>query len=345
MEKEFTIAYITGRNDPKSEWFFSSLCRQITNEKIHVVIIDYWSWFDKKMRQDKFGLDWLAADPRKEKLLSLTVSEPKPNVYQGPLRKTQREYWAASSTRNTAAILCQTDYIVYVDDLSILYDGWLANACHAVWHNYVVFGAYLKAEGLSCVDGKPNKPLDVLIAENQQHLDSRYKVGSSAGIVKCPGSMMFGCSFGMPISLFEETNGFDEACDSLSFEDVPFGIRLEKFDVPIFYNRNMMTLENNELHFSPGNQKVIRFDTKKDRSLNIDEWQKIDESNVPQWLQEGLDIDYSHFILRWAQNNKRTYFNEHTIKQHREYYKRTKQFLPATMPKHSLQTGRLLTEM
>jgi hypothetical protein len=198
--------------------------------------------------------------------------------------------------------------------------------------------------GIEAIDGELSIPLKTIIAENPQHLDSRYHHGSNAGVGIGYGSWFFGCSFAGPLRDFIDVEGFDEGCDTLSFEDVTFGIRLENARKKLHYNRNMMTVENNELHFAEGNAKMIRFDVKQDRSLNQDPWSVIDENNPPAWLKGG-DIDYSHFMLRWSQNNTQPYFIEHPLKNHRYYYQETEKFLPALAPERSLQTGQPLEDM
>jgi hypothetical protein len=349
----FTICYVTARRNPRFEWFCLGLRDQVKDHHgpIHLIVLDYFSQFDNRFNYFNEIAGQAKLLPR---IKSLTVSAPLPTVYQGKHRKTKRNYWAASTMRNTGFVLCETKQIAFIDDLSYPCEGWLDNLWYAVEKELICFGAYIKVSGFGVSDaGVPTHTRDEALKDPSSHIDGRYRQFSdrirnakdNGGIRPCGGEWLFGCSFTMPLEAALKINGFDEGANGLSFEDSTAGLRLANAGYELNYCPNMLSIENDELHFEAGNtDEVIRFDVKQDRSLNQDPWSVIDEENPPAWLK-GEDIDYSHFMLRWSQNNAQPYFMEYDLKNHRYYYQETGMFLPAVAPKRSLQTGQLLEEM
>src|ERR1043165_3971320 len=100
MTPSLTITYVTGRKDPKIDWFFDSLDRQIEGSGVTI---------NEVIVVSRYYLDYES--------LFLTQVKPKPNVWQGEHRLTKEDWWAMSNARNTALCLCKADYIAYVDDL------------------------------------------------------------------------------------------------------------------------------------------------------------------------------------------------------------------------------------
>lgn len=259
-----TIAYFTNRKDPKIEWFSATLQREINITGFapsEIIIVDFYADEPERRKfiQEKI-VNWTALTPK------MWHIAPKPTVWQGKYRKTSQNHFAASNARNTAFAQCSSDYIVCVDDLSVLSDGWLNQVKHAAEHKYVVLGSYKKVLKM-IVD--PSGAYS--FQDFPPGVDSRWANGSSSGIVRAGGSWMFGCSFGLPISFAEKVNGFDELCDSVGMEDVEFGIRLERSGCPLFYNRNMLTYESEEEHSAPGNEKFVR-ESKMHKTGVMSDW-------------------------------------------------------------------------
>ena len=92
-----------------------------------------------------------------------------------------------------------------------------------------------------------------IISSGAEIIDSRWPYGSDTGIKPCTGHFFFGCSFGVPMEAVIVTNGFDEYHDGLGAEDCDFGQRLQRAGFKLFYNRNALTCESEELHRQPGN--------------------------------------------------------------------------------------------
>lgn len=257
-----TLAYFTNRREPHFEWFCNTLSRELKANpgvEVDMLVIDYHA--EDPDRREAFQHVFSTLTGRS----SIRVVEPKPCAVQGRYRKTSANYFAASNARNTAFALCRTNYIACVDDLSALNPGWLGQVLHAEQHKYVVLGAYKKVLELRVgndgwISYTPFPP----------GVDSRWAQGSDNGIVRAGGSWMFGCSFGLPITAAEKVNGFDELCDMVGMEDVEFGIRLERAGCELYYNRNMLTYESEEMHSAPGNEKFIRESVPHKSGVNSD---------------------------------------------------------------------------
>lgn len=251
FDTPFTIAYFTCRKDPKIEWFFRSLNRELKNnwKNVNIIIIDYYYQFDNINRKDEFK--------NKYEIYTNNVKHisPKPSPIQGKYKVTKDNYFAASSARNTAFINCETSYIVCIDDLTVVKEGWLDVVLWGVKNNYVVYGSYAKVNKLECLeDGSFSFDKDSI------QLDSRFnnQVINNDFATRVAGSWLFGCSFAMPLKLAFKIDGFSEICDTIGSEDSEFGIRLNRVTTDIYYSRQMMTLEDDLLHFTPGNIKFIR---------------------------------------------------------------------------------------
>ena len=136
-----TIAYMTNRREPRVDWFFASLARELSTAaagelgNLRCVVVDFWA--DESGRRATFA----ALAPAGVELVHVP---PKPTVWQGPHRLTGRDYFAAASARNTALCLAPDGWIAYVDDLSVLLPGWLAACRQGCQVHGVVCGAYKK---------------------------------------------------------------------------------------------------------------------------------------------------------------------------------------------------------
>lgn len=275
---KISLAYFTARSDPRFSWFCDSLCRQASPADLvamQIVFVDGKlpaltpEAADLYFRRDgRFPLadeahhvwarrDQLAAAVRgRFKYLHIP---PLPCEWQGPFRLTQKDWFCAANSRNTAFIVAEHPYIVCVDDLSILGPIWLAQVRHAADSGYCVCGQYKKLLEMKVVDGEL-----VSFTDNPKGVDSRWGAGSDSGIVPWHGSGMFGCSFGVPTALVDKVDGCDSWCNGAGAEDYDFGIRLQRAGGQFFLNRNMLTLESEEGHSEepslPREAKFVAFD-------------------------------------------------------------------------------------
>jgi hypothetical protein len=120
-------------------------------------------------------------------------------------------------------------------------------------------------------------------------IDHRLSV-YKADISPCSGGHMYGSSFCMPLKVYLDLNGQNEACDSCAGEDYEFGIRVERAGHKIFYNKNMLIHESN-VAFGEDTQNInVRYDP----SLDPTECRtRLNYSGIPQ---------FSHYLLYQAHN-------------------------------------------
>lgn len=251
-----TIAYFTNRRNSRFQWFADSLVRQLSAADLaglQIVVVDARLWNADSQGQNDTSVSLIGNNGTRMKELADIVAgrfqylhvPPKPSVWQGPWRQAAVESFAASNARNTALIVAEKPYLLCVDDLSVLAPGWADNARHAVNHGYVVCGAYQKLRDMEVKNG------ELVMCDHGYRggLDTRWDKGSAGGIVPWSGSGLFGCSFGVPVDLAVKVDGFDSFCDGQGAEDYDFGIRLERAGGKFYYNRNMLTFEDEAAHF------------------------------------------------------------------------------------------------
>lgn len=242
-----TIAYFTCRYEPKIEWFFTSLNRELNGiwDNINIIIIDYYLQFDENnARLHKFQKHY-------ENYISsnnVIHISPKPSPLQGKYKISTNTYFCASNARNTAFIYCNTDYIACIDDLTVIKEGWLDVVRWGQTNNCIVYGSYAKVKKLS-MDEEGKYTFDETSLKTG--LDSRFNNPMIYNNFsnKVEGSWLFGCSFGLPLSLALTVDGFDETCDGMGAEDYDFGIRLGRITNEIYYSKQMFTYEDDDLHF------------------------------------------------------------------------------------------------
>lgn len=315
MKPKISIIYSTNREQPMFHWFLNSLINQTTGidrNNIEIIFIDYAA---EKRYLGSFE--------------NLIASKPKPNIYQGEHRKTTGEYFSPANARNTGAIHSRGDYLVFVDDVSILMPGWFAEVRKAASENKIVCGAYQKHFDMVVENGN--------LISSRKHdagIDSRWNLGE---YVKITGQQLFGCSFGIPAKDFIEVNGFDEICDSIGGEDYHLGIRLNNAGKQIWYNRKMLTIESEELHNQPFLMK------REDRVLPENVYMNILRTYGVEKRHANGNCDSSHMILDILYGTKqiKTIGNNYSIEADRP----SKYFVPMPETERHWFDGKLLSEM
>jgi glycosyltransferase involved in cell wall biosynthesis len=195
-----TIAFITGRTTPHLDWLLESLAPQIeAGDKINVLVIDAQGRTPEQLGARSYG-DWTP---------SVRVALPKPTPWQGAHRITSRDWWAKSSAINTALVLCDTDYVAFLDDCCRLGPEWLRTVRRGDRkRDAVLAGTYDKIEG------------GVVTPDHRRVL-------APGGKLNCGGGWLFGCTFALPLEWALEANGAEEGCDGMGTEDYILGFMLE----------------------------------------------------------------------------------------------------------------------
>ena len=262
-----TIAYFTSRLEPRIDWFFDSLHRELAGDYtgIRIVVVDFWAQVMPAAipRDGMPTLPWREDNVRErrteirsafyngfgggEKTFEFWHVPPKPTPWQGPFRRTKRDWFSAANTRNTAICLAPDGWIAFVDDLSVLTPGWMSRV-RAAWegsNREITLGAYRKVKNLSVTDGAITGFDDF-----PEGWDGRWKQTGDQDLFSAPGGWLFGCSLVAPVDAFLDINGYPEAwCDGLGFEDCIAGVLLEKKGYRFVYDRKMLTLEDEDLHY------------------------------------------------------------------------------------------------
>lgn len=331
-----TIAYITSRRQPKIEWFFDSLSKQVALQH-HVIVIDHFAneparkeeIFEKFAKAFTVPLHIEHEEKGNVPSKFFTHVEPKPNVWSGRYRLTKEDWFSAANSRNTAICLCRSSHIAFVDDLSVLtsirpfprYEvgvirNWWEAAYAAVDGNYIGLGAYKKVKNLIVENGVP-----VSFEETESGMDDRLR-RVNKDVSECQGGWAYGCSMVAPLEDLLEVGGFPEFTDGLSGEDYCLGIALSNCGKHLKFDRRMLTLESEELHFVEPPMK------------------RMDKGEI------GTDRDKSHAALRIAQGSMYyPNYYEGGIRAMRDHVLAGNSFPIVQIPTHDWFDGQALAEM
>ena len=282
-----TFIYSTCRIYPKIEWFLDSLYNQAGElsypiTSIQIVIVDFQLQNDPSRKQ-------LFSEKVKDRFDYVHV-EPKPSPWQGKYKLTQKDYFCAGSARNTGVCYAKYNYLVFVDDLSVMSPnllGFIINSCNT---NKTVAYGYKKVFNLNVEDGNI-----VTLTEHPAGIDSRWNLGPTANI---SGSNFFGY-ISIPLKTILDVNGYDEICNSLGGEDYNLGMRLEKNNVNLLYIRNSFYYETENI-----DQNDVTF-CRIDPLLSQDEYNFLMKKyNITERIVPDGRNDLTHLTLDMLKRNK-----------------------------------------
>jgi hypothetical protein len=239
---QLTIAFITGRAEPHLDWLLESLAPQVAaSDAIQVLVIDSLDRSTEVLGVFPHYGRW-APDVR--------VSPPKPTPWQGEHRITTCDWWAKSSAINTALVLCETDYIVFVDDCCRVGAKWLET----------VRGG--ESSRSSVLAGTYNK------IEHGDVIPDHRQVLFPQGKPDCGGGWLYGCTFALPLEWALEINGAEEGCDGMGTEDYIFGFMLSNNDRQIDFVPDMAVIQERVEKSTPGLPSIRLLRTDKGVSPN-----------------------------------------------------------------------------
>lgn len=219
-----TVVFVTARKSPCIGWFLDSLYRQQkTGDDIKVIAVDLY---------------------HKGVVTSgnVTVTEPKPTVWQGNHRLTKENWWATSSALNTGICLCKTEWVAFQDDRAVLLPGWLDCIREAQSGKYAVFGSYEKRHGMKVENGVIVHGGIVTGEDSRKKYVMEHRAGAAP--TPAPGEWCFGCTLALPLEWMLQINGWDEMCDGLSMQDVCGGLMLANNGFDLRYDHRMAIVED-----------------------------------------------------------------------------------------------------
>lgn len=254
-----SFVHVTGRADPKWEWFADAICNQASPEELRkwqFVFVDRLLW-ELRPQSTPVGYESVAfADPfyhstkRRMQLDDIVAGRfhyshvpPMPNVYQGPFRLTSKDFFYAGAARNTGIITAKHNYVMFCDDLALPCPQWLSQVRHAAEHKYLCAGMYSKRLKMVVSHG-----ILASSEDNPSGVDSRMPSGSDTGIVPWGGGGVYGCSFGAPLENLLQVDGCGLEVAAQGSDDYCLGIRLERTGLKVFLNKNCFTTESEEAH-------------------------------------------------------------------------------------------------
>lgn len=222
MIKSLTIVYVTARKEPKIEWFSDSLWRETGGDVSNTFVIIV----------DAFKTGSLPQDYNENKHVRHVL--PKPTIWQGEHRITKEDWWAKCNALNTGIALCDTEWIAFVDDRSVLSHGWLQCIQDAMIHEYAVCGSYEKRANMKVTNGEITDAGELLGQDIRTQRGFPHRTAD-----------WYGGSGALPLEWCLLVNGFPETyCDGLGFEDIQFGILLRNNLLPIYYDSRMRLIED-----------------------------------------------------------------------------------------------------
>ncbi len=238
MKHTLTVCYVTARHEPRVEWFLDSLWKQPEGPRCKIIIVDPFR-------------------PEGQNT-SVRVVRPKPNIWNGPHRLPKEDWFNAGNARNTGLCLCETEWIAWVDDRSILLPQWLEAVTAAMDGLYVVCGPYEKVHNLEVAsggavqmehqdcgytwDGKKTDGKDSRLTYVQDHYAHHKHLSNP---YNAPGEWTYGCSLALPVEWALQVGGFSEdICGGLGMEDSVFGICLANNGFPIKYDLRLAMVED-----------------------------------------------------------------------------------------------------
>ena len=276
---EVSVVYVTHRPAPQFDWFIDGLANQLADDDLEVILVDGLYSADRAAEVDRLVRG----------RFPFRHVPPKPTPWNGPHRLTRRDYFAAASARNTGIVHATGEYIVFVDDCSVLMPGWWGEARAAARHGYVVAGAYDYHLQMVVADGvlRTSRP-------KEAGRDIRWERGDDTGLVQIGGGELFGCSFGAPRRLLVEVNGLDELCDPIGGEDYQLGLRLEWAGARIFYSRRMLTVESDDRSHGSSPARLGRVAEPDAYMERLRTFGVMDRSTDGEWSNSWMVLDIAY---------------------------------------------------
>ena len=230
-----SVVYITGRRDPKWEWFVEAMALQI----------------DPLSTEFEFIFVDRLHDEEREQRLAVMIGgrfqhrhvPVMPNAYQGAHRATARDWFFAGAARNTGIVCARGEYVMFIDDLSWPAPSWIERVRAGAEAKYLLAGMYKKVKDL-----RIEKGVHISHTVFPPGVDSRWGYVSDSEPMPWQGSAVYGCSFGAPLENLLTCDGCGYETAAQGAEDYDLGVRLERSGLKVMIDKLCLTLESEEDH-------------------------------------------------------------------------------------------------
>lgn len=242
---KLTLAYITSRNEPRFDWFFDSLRNELRSTEaknsVDVIVVDgNEARTDALVNRGHFSYPDTVTDFR------VGHVRPKPTIWQGKYRVTKDDWWAAANARNTALMLCRTEWIMFFDDRCVVLPGWWRWVRDAMKNNYALCGAYEKRTNMTVENGVIRNAGIITGQDSREDYVRKYNMMQPMG---CPGDWMWGCCFALPLEWALAVGGQPEITHGLGMDDTLFGLLIQNNGYTVKYNANVKIIEDRTPEF------------------------------------------------------------------------------------------------
>ena len=221
---KISIGYITSRLVCNLDWFIDSLAPQLqSGDIVEIFVVDRYTTGRTPLRPITRNI-------------SVAFIEPKPTVFSGQHRVTKQDWWSKSNSINTFLCCANNDYLVMVDDRSVIGPQWVEAVRRASAERYVMCGAYQKRHGMKVENG--------VIMHGGIITGEDVRGAGRDGLIPCGGEWFFGACTGASLEQWLSINGAPEKCDGMSFEDVICGILMQNNGFPMYYDKRALVIED-----------------------------------------------------------------------------------------------------